>query len=163
MMKYPYDKGESAVNMILAILDGIGIFFLCSELAFLLKDSDFMTSNVDPFFAIFFVFGLFVFLLINIVCIGVNLLIKNNRNKRIQSIMNSGYKTNGKVLSIEHYYKRVGGRRIESFWMIVQFMDRDGNYIIYQIDVDLENRGSNFTYNMLCKAKKLWSNLKLGG
>lgn len=44
-----------------------------------------------------------------------------------------------------------------------QFMDRDGNYIIYQIEVELENRGSNFSYNMLCKAKNLWSNLRLGG
>ena len=51
----------------------------------------------------------------------------------------------------------------EAYRNLGQFMDRDGNYIIYQIDVDLENRGSNFTYNMLCKAKNLWSNLRLGG
>lgn len=44
-----------------------------------------------------------------------------------------------------------------------QFLDKENSYIIYQIDVTLENRGSDFSYKMLCKAKSLWSNLFKGG
>lgn len=42
------------------------------------------------------------------------------------------------------------------------YLDKDGKYIVYQIDYSLENRGSNFEIKMLCKSKSLFSSLALG-
>lgn len=37
------------------------------------------------------------------------------------------------------------------------YLDENGKYIIYQIDYSLDNRGSNFSLNLLCKARSLMS------
>lgn len=37
------------------------------------------------------------------------------------------------------------------------YLDENGKYIIYQIDYVLDNRGSSFSMNMLCKARSLMS------
>lgn len=50
----------------------------------------------------------------------------------------------------------------EAYKNLGQFMDKDGNYIIYQIDISLSNRSSDFNYSLKCKSKSLWSNL-VGG
>lgn len=69
----------------------------------------------------------------------------------------------GDTIEVDNSIIDIGTRdESEALKNIAQFMDRDGNYIVYQIDVNLENRGSNFSYNLECKAKSLWSNI-LGG
>lgn len=40
-----------------------------------------------------------------------------------------------------------------------QYLDEDGYYVINEIEVNLENRGSEFSYTLYCKAKKIYSNL----
>lgn len=37
------------------------------------------------------------------------------------------------------------------------YLDENGQYVVYQIDYVLDNRGSSFSMNMLCKAKSLIS------
>lgn len=46
----------------------------------------------------------------------------------------------------------------EAYKNLGQFLDEDGNYIIYQVDVNLENRSSTYMYTLHCKAKSIWSN-----
>lgn len=50
----------------------------------------------------------------------------------------------------------------EALKNVGQFLDRDGAYVITQIDVTLENRGSSFSFKCQARAKSLWSRL-LGG
>ncbi len=47
----------------------------------------------------------------------------------------------------------------EAYQQLGRFLDKDGNYIIQQIDFDLENRGSSFSFNIKGKAKSLWNKL----
>lgn len=42
------------------------------------------------------------------------------------------------------------------------YLDKDGKYMIYEIDYDLENRGSSFSLNLSCKSLSIFSNL-IGG
>lgn len=42
------------------------------------------------------------------------------------------------------------------------FMDESGQYIIYEIEMQLENRGSAYSMNMLCKSKNLMNRI-VGG
>lgn len=50
----------------------------------------------------------------------------------------------------------------EALKNVGQFLDKDGNYIITEIAVNLENRDSNFSFMCKARAKSLWSNI-LGG
>ena len=53
-------------------------------------------------------------------------IIKINRNTNMQEVMNLGYKTSGKVLSVEYFNKRVYKGRIERYSLVVQYVDIDG-------------------------------------
>lgn len=44
----------------------------------------------------------------------------------MQEVMNLGYKTSGKVLSVEYFNKRVYKGRIERYSLVVQYVDIDG-------------------------------------
>ena len=80
-----------------------------------------MISNLSLFEGIFIILGIMFVFAINILGIFINLVIKNNRNKKIQEVMKFGYKTGGKVLTIEHYYKHViKGPNIDLYWLIIQ-------------------------------------------
>lgn len=127
MMVYPYEKGETSVDYILLIINGCWLVVFCPICLGFLKKANFMISELDFFETIFAVFGFLFFIAFNLLAIFIKLLIKNNRNKKIQEVMKFGYKTGGKVLSIENYYKRIyGGPNIDSYWLIVQYIDRDG-------------------------------------
>ena len=43
------------------------------------------------------------------------------------------------------------------------YLDKDGQYMIYQIQYALENRGSAFSFNLTCKSRALVAKLNLGG
>lgn len=47
--------------------------------------------------------------------------------------------------------------------MYGMYLDKDGQYMIYQIQYALENRGSAFSFNLTCKSRALISKLNLGG
>ena len=49
--------------------------------------------------------------------------------------------------------------RDEAVKNVGQFLDRDGKYVIMEIDFDLENRNSNFSYKIKARAKSLWNRL----
>lgn len=42
---------------------------------------------------------------------------------------------------------------------LTQFYDANGEYIIHQININLENRGNAFKFQMICKSKSLFSNI----
>lgn len=39
------------------------------------------------------------------------------------------------------------------------YLDKDGKYVVYQIEYELENRGENFQLEMLCKSKSLFKSI----
>ena len=43
------------------------------------------------------------------------------------------------------------------------FLDEKGEYIVYEIDMQLTNRGSNFSQQLLCKSRSLFQNLTGAG
>lgn len=47
----------------------------------------------------------------------------------------------------------------EAMKNIGQFLDRDGKYVIMEIDFNLENRDSEFSYKIKARAKSLWNRL----
>lgn len=49
--------------------------------------------------------------------------------------------------------------RDEAVKNIGQFLDRDGKYVIMEIDFDLQNRSSEFSYKIKARAKSLWNRL----
>lgn len=50
----------------------------------------------------------------------------------------------------------------EALKNVGQFLDKDGNYVITEISVNLQNRGSSFSFKCRGRAKSLWNNI-LGG
>ena len=49
--------------------------------------------------------------------------------------------------------------RDEAMKNIGQFLDRDGKYVILEIDFELENRDSSFSYKIRARAKSLWNRI----
>lgn len=125
-MNYPYEKGEEILKATLIILDFIGFLFLGLAVIFLLKDSNFVIIDFSSFGVLVILFGLLLSLLLNVSCIVAIILIRKNRLKKIENIMNLGYRTTGTVLSVVDHKNDCYTRVVHSYWMVVQFVDRDG-------------------------------------
>lgn len=60
----------------------------------------------------------------------------------------------GDVIELDNSIINIGSTtQSEAFRNKAYFMDRSGQYIIYQIDIQLNNRESEFSYQILCKSK----------
>lgn len=66
----------------------------------------------------------------------------------------------GDVIKIDNSIINIGVNSEEDAYKnLGQYLDDNGNYVIYQIDVNLENRGSSYSYTLNCKSKSLYSSL----
>ncbi|MBQ4059660.1 MAG: hypothetical protein IJD40_12155 [Lachnospiraceae bacterium] len=126
MIIYPYKKGEDVVKLIAGIISAGYVTGVCSLCLGFLKNKKIVISEIDSTMILFCILSLLFILILNIVCILIIQIIKINRNTNMQEVMNLGYKTSGKVLSVEYFNKRVYKGRIERYSLVVQYVDIDG-------------------------------------
>lgn len=95
--------------------------------------------------------------------------------------LSNGYpqiNSNGLTLSVLPFFPFVCGEVIQINNYLIQlpevtektgnknasyFLDKNGEYIIYEIDMRLTNRGDNFSEQLLCKSRSLFQNITGGG
>ena len=123
MMENPYVKYESCVDSYLLIFTAIGCLIITSSFFELAESVDFRISEIYIYTFISYIFIFILIIMIAVIGIVIRCLVKMEQKKKMQEIMKSGYKTAGKVLTINRIRKHNRGYE---YSLIVQFVDQYG-------------------------------------